>query len=58
LDVTGIPVSPIDWIRHRLNEAGYTVKEITGRELMVDYSNGQSVLIKKDNEEMDRVKTL
>ncbi len=57
MDVAEIPVSPIDWIRHRINEAGYTVKEITGRELMVDYSNGQSVLIKKEKDELDRVKT-
>lgn len=33
-----IPVSPIDWMRHRIEKAGYTVAEITGRNLSVDYS--------------------
>ncbi len=36
-----LPASPIDWIRHRLEKAGYFVKEITGREWKVDY--GQAV---------------
>lgn len=38
LDIS-IPVSPIDWIRHRLTQAGHRVVEITGRELTVDYSD-------------------
>lgn len=33
-----IPVSPIDWMRNRIEKAGYTVAEITGRNLSVDYS--------------------
>jgi hypothetical protein len=33
------PVSPIDWIRHRIEDAGYSVSEITGRNLSVDYSD-------------------
>jgi hypothetical protein len=38
LDIN-LPVSPIDWIRMRLEEAGYSVSEITGRNLAVDYSD-------------------
>lgn len=37
LDVT-IPASPIDWMRSRIEKAGYTVAEITGRNMAVDYS--------------------
>lgn len=33
-----IPASPIDWIRYRLQKAGHSVAEITGRDLIVDYS--------------------
>lgn len=33
-----IPVSPLDWIRHRIEKAGYSVAEITGRDKAVDYS--------------------
>jgi hypothetical protein len=35
-----IPVSPIDWIRYKLEEAGYSVGEITGRQQRVSYSGG------------------
>jgi 2'-5' RNA ligase len=38
LDIN-LPVSPIDWIRMRLEEAGHSVSEITGRNLAVDYSD-------------------
>lgn len=38
LDLGNIPVSPLDWIRHRIEEAGYSVAEITGRNLSVKYS--------------------
>lgn len=34
-----IPASPIDWIRHRMQSAGYSIKEITGRKLRVDYTS-------------------
>lgn len=33
-----IPVSPIDWMRYQIQKAGYSVSEITGRALSVDYS--------------------
>lgn len=32
-----IPASPIDLIRHRVEQAGLTVKEVTGRDLRVEY---------------------
>lgn len=38
LDLSGVPVSPVDFIRHKLAEAGYTVGEITGRSSTLDYS--------------------
>ncbi|WP_139344041.1 PLxRFG domain-containing protein [Vibrio ruber] len=34
-----IPASPIDHIRHRLEQAGLRVAEITGRKRMVDYDS-------------------
>jgi len=34
-----LPLSPIDWIRHKIEQAGFRVGELTGRSLMVDYSN-------------------
>lgn len=33
----GLPVSPIDWMRHKLTQAGMKVTEITGRQMMIDY---------------------
>ena len=37
--VIDIPVSPIDWMRAEIARAGFSVAEITGRDLAVDYSN-------------------
>ena len=34
-----IPVSPIDWMRAEIARAGFSVAEITGRDMAVDYSN-------------------
>ncbi len=36
-DFSALPVSPIDHIRRRLAEAGYSVGEITGRSHTIDY---------------------
>ena len=54
------PVSPIDWIRHRLEEAGYTVAELTGRELAVDYSDPANPKLAQVpvQEKRDRVETI
>jgi predicted RNA methylase len=37
-DLGALPLSPIDWIRMRIEEAGYSVDEITGRSDTIDYS--------------------
>ena len=37
LDLSGLPVSPIDWIRHRITEAGFTISEVTGRSSLIQY---------------------
>ncbi len=39
-----VPISPIDHIRNRLADAGYTVGEITGRTHTIDYSGGMARL--------------
>ncbi len=41
----GMPVSPIDWIRNRITKAGYTVREVTGRKTMLDYSRSAPKLV-------------
>lgn len=53
-----LPVSPIDHIRWRIVEAGYSVAEITGRDYRINYSGPVPVLssVPKD-EQRDRVKT-
>lgn len=41
-DWTGVPVSPIDYIRQRLSQAGYVVDELTGRSERIEYGlNGE-----------------
>jgi len=37
-DLSGIPISPIDYITQQLAEKGYQVREITGREHTVEYN--------------------
>jgi hypothetical protein len=56
--VLTLPVSPIDWIRHRIAEAGHTVAEITGRSWRINYSGPVPILSQVPTEERDdRVKT-
>jgi C-terminal domain on Strawberry notch homologue/P-loop containing NTP hydrolase pore-1 len=38
IDWSGIPVSPIDYIHHRLREEGYKTNEITGRTDRIEYT--------------------
>lgn len=38
-DWNGIPVSPIDYIRHRLEQEGYRTGEITGRDDRIEYGS-------------------
>ena len=57
-DLDGIPASPIDWMRYRIAQAGFSVSEITGRNLAVDYSKETPVLSKVPlNEQNDKVGT-
>lgn len=53
-----IPVSPIDWMRHRIAGAGHVIAEITGRSWRVNYAGPVPVLSKvPESEQNDRVKT-
>lgn len=38
-----IPASPIDAIRYEIIKAGYTVAEITGRDMVLDYANNHEI---------------
>jgi hypothetical protein len=50
-----IPVSPLDWMRKRLTDAGIKVMEITGRDFTVDYSDpARPVLATKAAEEKNK----
>ena len=55
-----LPVSPIDWIRQRVEEAGYSVAEITGRNLSVDYSDPEKPKLSHvpTQEQHDKVETI
>lgn len=47
-----LPVSPIDWMRKRLTEAGFSVGEITGRNLIIDYrADGEQILSQRPGAE-------
>jgi len=43
-DVGDLPLSPIDHIRARIEKAGFSVGEITGRDLSIDYSGNEPKL--------------
>jgi len=47
IEMPGLPLSPIDAIRSELQKAGYSVREITGRSLMIDYTGDEPVLAKR-----------
>jgi hypothetical protein len=44
LDLTNLPISPIDALKGRIEKAGYKVGEITGRQTIVDYTGKQARL--------------
>lgn len=52
LDVKDLPVSPIDYMRQKMADAGMNVSEITGRDLVVDYSGKFPVLAKRKPKEI------
>lgn len=41
-----VAISPIDWIHHRLRQAGYTSGEITGRTNTIEYSGAGEAIYK------------
>ena len=51
LDFGGLAISPIDYMRQRLIDEGISVSEITGRDLMIDYSGEYPVLAMRDKKE-------
>lgn len=54
-----IPVSPIDWMRAEIVRAGFSVAEITGRNLSVDYSDPKKPVLAaiEQEEQKDKVNT-
>lgn len=50
VDLSDIPVSPIDFIRKQITDAGYSVEEVTGRKTMVDYSDNLKIMDKPASE--------
>ena len=46
-----MPASPIDWIRKRITDAGYSVGEITGRQVVLEYQDDGTVRLGKRSEE-------
>lgn len=54
-----IPVSPIDWMRSQIQKAGYSVAEITGRNLSVDYADPRRPVLSAidQQEQRDKVAT-
>jgi len=53
LDISDIPISPIDLMRYRMGQAGMKVSEITGRDLTLDYSTNPPTLAKRDSKEQN-----
>lgn len=51
LDVANIPFSPIDYIRNRIEQAGFKTGEITGRSRYVDYSGEHPVMRTREGAE-------
>lgn len=43
-DFSGLPASPVDYIKGQLTKAGITVGEITGRGLVIDYTGNRPTL--------------
>lgn len=54
-DLSGIPISPIDYIKFRLKQEGYRLDEITGREHTIDYSaDGQTFYQRRSSTQKDK----
>lgn len=53
LDLSELPISPIDAMKNEIQKAGYTVGEITGRGTFIDYSGDKPVLRSRPSSETD-----
>ncbi|WP_196160956.1 strawberry notch C-terminal domain-containing protein [Reinekea sp. G2M2-21] len=51
-----LPISPIDYLRDRLSEAGMNVGEMSGRQLGIKVGNGQTVISKLPRLDKNRLK--
>jgi hypothetical protein len=52
LDLSNLPLSPIDALKGRIEKAGYSVGEITGRGTIIDYSGAQPRLRSRPGTEL------
>ena len=52
------PVSPIDYMQAIIQKAGYKTAEITGRNLVIDYSTPALILDTRDSGIMERLKSI
>ncbi|QUY45446.1 strawberry notch C-terminal domain-containing protein [Acaryochloris marina] len=50
-DFSQIPLSSIDYMKHRLSQEGYTVDEITGRQSIINYEGGELTYGLRSNSE-------
>lgn len=57
-DFSTIPISPIDYITQRLERAGYSVREVTGRSAALDYAPDGSTFyrVRPDTERTSRAR--
>ena len=51
MDFSGLPISPIDYIRNEITKAGFSVREITGRGTTIDYSGKHPVISQRPSSE-------
>lgn len=58
MDFGEIPVSPIDYLRTKLEEAGIKVGELTGRSNYLEYKNGKQIIAARDNSPAGKKKTM
>lgn len=54
-DFANMPVSPIDWIRHRVESAGHTFGELTGRSAQLEYApDGSATFERRTSQETSK----
>ncbi|MBD2305647.1 strawberry notch C-terminal domain-containing protein [Chroococcidiopsis sp. FACHB-1243] len=55
IDLSAIPISPIDYIKSRLSQEGYSVNEVTGRKDVIDYAaDGTSTYQQRSSQETSK----